>query len=215
MIVRRRGRTRPPLWFRLALFGALVSLMAFAVARSIGRRSSGIASAHGTESNAFPADYPRGVTPCPEFQLVDQTGAAFDPSRLRGGPAIVVFVFSHCQAICPGLVHEVREAIQALGSDPVQLVMITIDPERDTPDTLPQIAKDWQLGPEEWLLSGPSTQVERLLDSFDVARERDANGQVAHPPLVVVLDPEGRQAYRLNAPSAGWIVEAVRRSRKG
>ncbi len=215
MRIRRRARKPPAMWLRLALLGAALGVAAFATARLVDRENpSGAASATDWKSEPFPADYPRGEAPCPDFQLVDQAGTPFGPARLRGRPAVVAFVFSHCQAICPGLVHDVREAARAVGPDAAQLVLITIDPARDSPAVLPRIASEWQLGPSEWLLSGPPSEVERLLDAFDVARAPDAlTGEVAHPPLVVILDPQGRQAYRLNAPPIAWIADAVRRSR--
>jgi protein SCO1 len=213
LIRRRRPRRRLALWVRLGLLGALVGLMAFAITRS-NRRSSGTAAATDLQANELPADYPRGDAPCPDFRLVDQNGAAFGPSRLRGTPTIVTFVFSHCQAICPDLVHDVRRAAEVARPAGVQLVLVTIDPVRDSPEVLPQVASEWNLGTNEWLLSGSPEEVGRLLDAFNVARVADTlTREVAHPPLVVVLDPQVRQAYRLNAPPVAWISEAVRRSR--
>ena len=212
LIRRRRPRRRLALWVRLGLLAILVGVMAFAMTRS-SRRSSGTAAATALRSE-LPADYPRGDAPCPDFRLVDQNGAAFGPSRLKGTPTIMTFVFSHCQAICPDLVHDVRRAAEVAHPAGVQLVLVTIDPVRDSPEVLPQVASEWQLGANEWLLSGSPEEVGRLLDAFNVAREPDTlTREVAHPPLVVVLDTEARQAYRLNAPPVSWISEAVRRSR--
>jgi hypothetical protein len=58
--------------------------------------------------------------------------------------------------------------------------------------------------------------VGRVLDGFSVARDRsESTGDVAHAPLVVVLDGEGRIAYQFNNPPADWVVESVRRVQSG
>jgi cytochrome oxidase Cu insertion factor (SCO1/SenC/PrrC family) len=65
-------------------------------------------------------------------------------------------------------------------------------------------------------LSGDPAEVCRLLDALQVARERDLrSGDVSHVPLVLLVDDQGRVAYRFSNPPAAWIVEGVRRLRRG
>ena len=161
----------------------------------------------------LPAGYPRAGKPVPAFRLVDQSGAAFDDRMLRGRPTILSFAFAHCASVCPAMVERLRLAAEDLGAERARLVLVTLDPRRDTPDALPAPAQLWKLPPGAHMLSGDPEEVERLLDALGVPRERDPRtGEVTHPPLVLVVDGDGRIAYTFNNPPIGWITEGVRRA---
>jgi cytochrome oxidase Cu insertion factor (SCO1/SenC/PrrC family) len=160
----------------------------------------------------LPDGYPRLALPVPEFRLVDQTGQAFDHTMMHGTPTILTFVFAHCQTVCPMLVDRARQAADVLGPGQVQVVLLTLDPWRDAPASLPGLAEQWRLQPPTRMLSGDPSEVEKVLDAFQVARERNVqNGDVNHPPLLYIVDGAGRIAYQFNDPSVDWIVEGVRR----
>lgn len=160
----------------------------------------------------LPDGYPRLARPVPEFRLVDQTGKAFDHAMLQGTPTILTFVFAHCQTVCPLLVDRAREAADVLGPGQVQIVLLTLDPWRDSPASLPGLAEQWRLQPPTRLLSGDPGEVDRVLDAFQVARERnEQNGDVNHPPLLYIVDATGQITYLFNNPPVDWIVEGVRR----
>jgi protein SCO1/2 len=200
----------------LALLGLLASLFVIAGNRWVSRPISGVVTKSRSADASLPADYPRADAPVPAFQLIDQTGRVFDHARLAGKVTILAFVFAHCRAICPGLLHDVREAVRLSPGEGVRLMLVTLDPARDTPDSLSRIAQDWRLGSDEWLLSGAPEEVERLQGALGFPSQADpASGDIVHPPLVLVLDENGRQAYRLNGAPVAWIVEAVRRVRAG
>jgi cytochrome oxidase Cu insertion factor (SCO1/SenC/PrrC family) len=92
-------------------------------------------------------------------------------------------------------------------------MIVTLDPWRDTPGALPSLAARWELPPGGRVLSGTVAQVNAALDGFGVPRRRDlATGDIAHPPLVYVVDPAGTIAYALSNPSPRWIVAAGARA---
>ena len=169
-----------------------------------------------------PESYPRVDREAPELGLVGQSGERVDLASLRGRPALVTFAFAHCESVCPLVVREVVDAqrllreraeVGALGPDRVpRIVVVTLDPWRDTPARLPHLARAWGLGDDAFALSGAVDEVNSLLDRWGVARERNAaNGDVAHPPVVFVLDSEGRIAFASNAASVA-LAELVLRS---
>ena len=90
------------------------------------------------DSDPLSADYPRGSEPAPELGLVDQTGSIVTTESLRGQPVLVTFAYGHCKTICPVVVNIVREA--ALELDDVPVVVVSLDPWRDTPSSLPTLA---------------------------------------------------------------------------
>jgi len=163
----------------------------------------------------LPEGYPRTAEPVPPFTLTDQHGVAFASSSLRGRPTVMSFVFAHCRTVCPVLLTTLGTVSRTLGPD-AATVVVTLDPWRDTPAALATLAESSPLPADAHLLSGDPDAVVRVLDGLQVARARDLrNGDVTHAPLVLVLDEEGRIAYRFNNPPAEWIVEGVRRVQQG
>ena len=78
------------------------------------------------------ADYAKG------FALTDHTGKPRTLADFRGKVVVVFFGYAHCPDVCPTTLVELKQVMQALGSDAdkVQVVFITLDPERDTPELL-------------------------------------------------------------------------------
>jgi cytochrome oxidase Cu insertion factor (SCO1/SenC/PrrC family) len=143
------------------------------------------------------ADHPRLDHEAPELGLVDQRGDRVALADLEGRPALVTFAFGHCGDICPVVVESARRARDdAWGSEGAALVVVTLDPWRDTPPRLPDLAERWGLGPGDYVLSGEVEEVESVLDAWNVARQRDLRtGDLAHPPLVYVMDASGTIAF--------------------
>jgi protein SCO1/2 len=139
------------------------------------------------------ADHPRLDRPAPRLGLVDHEGDVVTVESLAGRPALVTFAFGHCADICPLVVENARRARdEAWGPGGATLVVVTLDPWRDTPGRLPGLAERWRLGPDDHLLGGPVEEVEAVLDAWNVARRRDpTTGEVAHPPLLYLLDEGG------------------------
>ncbi|MCO6432071.1 MAG: SCO family protein [Deltaproteobacteria bacterium] len=159
----------------------------------------------------LPKSYPRGTGPAPDFTLIDQAGVQRTLSSLRGKPIVLSFVFAHCQAICPTLVRTIQ-SVPGASEGQFHTVLITLDPWRDTPASLPGLARKWQLTPNQLILSGSPEQVNAALDAFKVPRERDQkNGDVIHPSLVYLISSEGELAYTFNGPSPDWIKQAIAR----
>jgi protein SCO1/2 len=134
----------------------------------------------------------------PALRLVDQNGRALVPGDLLGGTTLLTFAFGHCNMVCPVTVHELRTARRDAGRSDVRLLVITLDPWRDTPERLPSLAAHWGLGPHDRALSGTVADVEQALDALGVGRSRDAaTGDVDHVTAALILDPAGRIAWRV------------------
>lgn len=198
----------------------LVALVALAVGPLLGLLWVGerVAAARQVSSYApgeepLPETYPRSAQPAPPFSLVDQRGETVSLATFAGRPALVGFAYAHCQTVCPVVVSTLREADAALAGE-VPVLLVTLDPRRDTPGRLPALAAEWQLAAmgEARLVSGEVDAVESMLAAWNVPIARDEQtGEISHPALVYVLDGEGRLAYAFTNPPASWLVEAVRR----
>ncbi len=76
--------------------------------------------------------------PAPEIVQKAADGSAFRLSALRGKVVVLEFGFTHCPAVCPASLAALAQARQKLGAhaDRLQVVFVSVDPERDTPARL-------------------------------------------------------------------------------
>jgi cytochrome oxidase Cu insertion factor (SCO1/SenC/PrrC family) len=168
-----------------------------------------------TDAASLPAEsYPRLDLPAPALALTSQTGDEVVLADLAGRPVLVTFAYAHCSTICPVIVMDALQAQAALRNteDEPAVLIVTLDPWRDTPSRLPSMAKSWGL-PESgaWVLSGDVDHVEVVLDAWNVPRSRDTtSGEVTHPSLIYVVDREGRIAFA-SAGRADALVSLIRR----
>jgi len=141
--------------------------------------------------------------------LTDQRGAEVTLDRFRGRPVLVTFAYAHCETVCPRIVSDVLDAGRLAGQPDPAVLIVTLDPWRDTPSRLPAVAEAWALGETAHVLSGEPDRVERTLNAWRVPRVRnERTGAIAHPTVVYVIDREGRIAYVVSG-GAGTIAAAV------
>jgi protein SCO1/2 len=167
----------------------------------------------GRVANAAPTGVPRRVDrQLPPLSLVDQRGARSSLAELRGRPALVTFAFGHCADVCPLIVNDLQAARRRARRPEVPLVVITLDPWRDTPERLPALAAHWALERSDRVLSGSVAEVEAGLDALGIARRRnETTGDVDHATTVLVLDARGRIAWRVDGGSGGVADVLARR----
>ena len=143
--------------------------------------------------------------------LVDQHGDSVTLEQFRGRVVIVAFAYGHCETVCPLIVHDVlRASHDASDVDPVVLV-VTLDPWRDTPSRLASISRAWQLEGKGLLLGGSVPDVERTLDAWGIDRRRDlSTGEIVHPTQVHLVDRTGRLTY-VSPSEPGRVTSLLRR----
>jgi protein SCO1/2 len=163
------------------------------------------------DASALPAAYPRRTAAAPDFTLVDQNGERVSLGRFQGTPVLLTFVFAHCQTMCPLLVQTLKQAAPDAATSAVLLV--TVDPWRDTPSSLPGIARHWDVPRHFHILSsGSVAEVLRVLHAYQVPFERsETSGDITHPGLVFLVDAQGRLAYTFDNPPPAWIRDGLDR----
>jgi protein SCO1/2 len=145
----------------------------------------------------------------PALALKDQSGREVTLAAFRGRPVIVTFAYAHCETICPLIVSDVLAASRQAG-EVVPVLIVTLDPWRDTPRRLPTIARQWKIEGDVHVLSDDPEAVERALNAWRVPRARnEKTGEIVHPSVVYVIDREGRIAYVVSGGTA-TIAAAVR-----
>lgn len=130
------------------------------------------------------------------FELVDQTGAQRSEVNPDGKPQLLFFGYANCQQICSVALPLMAEAVDALAEKGVGVtpVMITVDPARDTVET---IGPPLEALHESFVgLTGSETALSTAYDAFSVEHslvyEDPLEGPVyAHGSFVYLLDAEG------------------------
>jgi protein SCO1 len=175
------------LWFLMAL----VLVAAFAAASLALRPAAPVVAM----DVGISVDPPR---PLAEFELVDHRGQGFDNARLEGRWSLLFIGFTHCPDICPSTLSllsglEVSLSQQAID---LQTVFVSVDPERDTPETLADYVGFF--GDVLIAATGRQNQLDRLCDSLDFAYVTVPMGKgrysVDHSGALALIDPQGRLA---------------------
>jgi protein SCO1/2 len=196
--------------WRLTL--ASLSVLAIAGIASVGARVAR-ASTPASAERVVPGGRPvRVKRDAPVVYLVDQQGKRTTFSDFRGQTVLVTFAFGHCTTVCPAIVSGLQAARRAARRPEIRLVVITMDPWRDTPERLSMLVDHWELAPEDRVLSGDIADVERALDALGVSRTRDqTTGDIVHTATAMILDTHGQIAWRIDG---GWggVQEILERS---
>lgn len=129
--------------------------------------------------------------------LVDQHGDTVTLARFIGRPVVITFAYANCHTVCPLVVHDVLTASAKLAAHRPVVLIVTLDPWRDTPSRLPSIVAQWGAsGDDVHVLSGDPTTVERVLTDWRIPRVRnERTGDVSHPSLVYVVGADGHIVY--------------------
>jgi cytochrome oxidase Cu insertion factor (SCO1/SenC/PrrC family) len=192
------------------LAGAVLAGVAAGLAGVAGRVLGAGDQVFAASGNAPVAPPTRIDDAAPALTLTDQSGASIALASFRGRPVLVTFAYAHCQTVCPFIVADVLAARARFDRDPPAVLIVTLDPWRDTPARLPSIATLWGLDRQAHVLSGPPEQVERTLSNWRVPRTRNVKtGEISHPSMVYVVGANGRIAYVLTG-NADMISAAVR-----
>lgn len=87
---------------------------------------------------AFQATDITGAAFARDFRLTDHHGQVRTLADFRGKVVAVFFGYTHCPDVCPTTLSDFAAALQQLGpqAERVQVIFVTVDPERDTPDLL-------------------------------------------------------------------------------
>ena len=132
--------------------------------------------------------------------LTDQQGRRFDWRARRGTPQVVTMFYTSCQYICPLIVDSGKAIERQLTSAErarIGLLLVSMDPQRDTPQALAKVAAQRKLDPQRWTLARPEPDDVRAIAGVLGIRYRAlADGEFNHTSALVLLDPDGRVLAR-------------------
>ncbi|HET7197836.1 MAG TPA: SCO family protein [Burkholderiales bacterium] len=129
------------------------------------------------------------------LELPDTSGRVRRLADFRGKAVVVFFGFTHCPDVCPTTLADMAGVMKSLGAEAgrVQMLFITVDPERDTPQALEQYVHAFD--PRFIALRGDVATTQRVAKDFKIFYEKRKEGDsytVDHSAQSYVFDPQGR-----------------------
>ena len=143
--------------------------------------------------------------PLPSFSLIDQDGKPFGRDRLAGEWRLMFFGFTHCPDICPATLQQLaiaRNRVVQRGEAYPGIVLVSVDPERDTPDVLRDYVQAF--GDDVTGLTGTVDALTALTRPLGIyfARSENADGTYSmdHSSVVLLIDDRGDWRAVFSAP---------------
>ena len=170
----------------------LVGLLAFLLIGVVAAGAFLFAKPDSFRGTTYAEPYPVA----PEIQLTRASGNDFRLSDVRGNVVALFFGYTSCPDICPTTMAELRQALEELGpeADQVQVLFVTVDPQRDTPDRVQEYVDHFN--PDFIGLSGSEPELARVWSDYGVFREivdgTSAAGYIVnHTARVTLIDQQG------------------------
>ncbi len=168
---------------------------------------------------ASPTDLPGDSIYRVQAQLTDSQGNPLAFADAAGHVRLATLFYASCGYVCPMLIEQVRRIEGRLDEAErarLRVLLITVDPERDTPEALAALAERRKLDTTRWTLAQPaSADLRKLAAVLDVQYRELDDGEFNHSSVITLLDPQGRVLARSSnlggEPDAGF-VETLRKA---
>jgi len=142
------------------------------------------------------------------FSLVDHHGKPATDRDYLGKPTLVFFGFTHCPNVCPTTLFELSNQLEELGpdADRLNVLFITVDPERDTPQQLALYLSSFD--PRITGLTGAPENILAAENAYHVYAKKvpleDGGYTMDHTATVAVMNSKGQyvDAMHYQAPAA-------------
>lgn len=149
------------------------------------------------------------------LQLADPTGKLRTLADFRGSVVLVFFGFTQCPDVCPTTLAEMKAVKELLGKDGkrFQVLFVTVDPERDTPELLAQYVSAFD--PTFLGLRGDPEATAKVAKEFKVFYQKVPGNtpetySVDHTAGSYIFDPQGRlRLYVRHGQSADKIAADI------
>jgi protein SCO1/2 len=151
------------------------------------------------------ADFASGL------QLTDHHGKPASLADFKGKVVVLFFGYTHCPDVCPTTMSDLAQAMKLLGKDAdhVQVLFVTLDPARDTPEVL---AKYVPYFDQRFLgLYGSERQIADTAHHFKISASKqppDARGNysIDHSAGTYVYDPQGKIRLYINYGTSAAVI---------
>ena len=128
--------------------------------------------------------------------LTAQDGRPIGLDVYRGKPVLVTMFYASCQATCPLIIDTLRAVERKLTKEQLRelrVLLVSIDPDHDTPQFLAQTARERSLETTRWTLAHADERHVRLIAAaLGVQYRKLPSGDFSHATQISVLDAQGK-----------------------
>lgn len=149
-----------------------------------------------------------------DVPLETHRGDAMPLASLQGRPVIMSMFYGSCPHVCPMLVSTIQQVERQVPEDLrdwLRVAMVSIDPERDTPKHLREVAAQRGVESERWILARTSATGTRPLAAvLGIKYKALPDSEFNHTSVLVLLDATGRELARsskLGAPDPAFVQQ--------
>lgn len=118
----------------------------------------------------------------------------------RGKVTVMVMIYTTCKAACPRLVADMRDIESKMPKDKLDdlnFVLVSIDPEVDTPEKLKKFAKvNFMEAPHWTFLQGTKTTVQEFANVLAVKYKQISPMDFSHSNIISVFNKEGELVHQ-------------------
>ncbi|MBB6092122.1 protein SCO1/2 [Povalibacter uvarum] len=157
-----------------------------------------------------------------DLTLTNQAGASRQFDVYRGHVVLVTMFYGRCPMACPLLIDTLRaieSSIPEAERSNLRVLMVSIDPEHDTPDALAALAKQRRLDSKRWTMARISKDDVRLLAAaLNVQYRQLPDGQYNHTSVISLLGPQGaieKQTTVLGKPDQEFVADVSKALGRG
>jgi len=163
----------------------------------------------------FPGERIRTQLRPPKIHLTDQDGREVSLEALRGRVVLITGVYAACSTACPQILQTMKRVTDSLPEalrENFVAIAISLDPENDSSWMMRAIAEAYFPASRFHYLNGDVKTVRAILEHMGFSAVRnEETGAIDHANLFILVDAEGRIAYRfgLDPRHESWINEAA------
>lgn len=130
----------------------------------------------------------------------DQNGNEIVLEDLKGNIVVVAMIYTTCQAACPRLVADMRhieKTINVKNKDKIKFLLVSIDPETDTPAKMKQFAIDNEMDGDQWLfLASNEEDTREFAATLAVNYKRISPIDFSHSNIISLFNAQGELVYQ-------------------
>ena len=154
-----------------------------------------LSTAHATDADALKAGVFNPAREAPDFSVRGSDGAPLSLSRYRGKVVVLGFGYTSCPNVCPATLAVLAQAQRKLGplASQVQVIYLTVDPERDNTERLKQYLAAFDSSFVGG--TGSAAQMAAVRASYGVSAEKVGSGKdygVAHSSFIYLITRDGK-----------------------
>lgn len=185
--------------------------------------SGGVIAENGVTSSGMPTEQENCGNRASDaiggpFHLSSHTGSPTTEESLKGHKSLVFFGFTHCPDVCPTTLFTLGKAMSLLppGKKPPQTVFVSVDPARDTPESLTQYIASNGFPKDIIGLTGTLDELQQITSGFKTSFSRDEDADsaagylVSHSSILYLMDENWKlQTYFTPGESAENIASCL------